>query len=120
MNNDDMDYSADEAQNKSEDSLLEEDSMMSNPLERCYDEIVEEMESFKDGLTKKIKSFQDKRQKILGEIEVLTNLRKQKESYITGLEGREEKLAEERQEFEAQKQEFKQKVQMQEKEAAII
>ena len=50
-----MEYS-DRGSRLSDDSLGL-DSMQSNHLEKCYDEIIDEMETFKDGLTRKIKAF---------------------------------------------------------------
>lgn len=60
-NDDDIEYS-DRNSRHSDDSIeIEGTSAESNLLEKCYDEIVEEMENFKQGLTRKIKSFQEKR-----------------------------------------------------------
>ena len=57
MNNDEMEYSEEHNNSRHSDDSLGMDSVQSNHLEKAYDEIVEEMETFKEGLTKKIKAF---------------------------------------------------------------
>ena len=74
------------------------------------------MESFKAGLNRKIQAFKTKRQKVLADIEKLNAIRKDKETYIAGLEDRERKLIEDRQVFENQKKELKVQIQEFEKE----
>ena len=94
-------------QNQESDDSLNEEDFGNSTLAKSYDEIIDEMESFKEGLSRKIKKFSENRRSLLMEIQKLDKLKQEKESYITGLEGRENKLLDESKELKAQKLEFK-------------
>ena len=79
----------------SDDSSMQ-DHFSASHLEKYYDEILDEMNSFKATFSSKIEAYKARRQKVLADIEALNSLRKQKEAFIAGLEKREQTLAQER------------------------